>query len=137
MTTDDLRARIEKPYVTRFWGSEYTITPLLVDEVFGDGQLLMGIQPLNTRPNYYVVRVDSRWSEECGSDKWFDLLDEQIYDAIADQFGASDDEDDDGHAVHEGWPALDLDAGCSWFEYVVDDDPGPGSGSENPPQGES
>lgn len=126
--TDKLRARVEQPYSTRFWGGNYTITPLLVTEVFGDGKVLMGIRPLNTRPNYYVVRVDSKFAESDKnpspreSDEWFDFLDNELYDAIADQFGSADAEDDDGNPVREDWPALDLDSGCGWFEYELGDD---------------
>jgi len=47
---------------TKFWGRHYFITPRLVDWVHGDGLQLIYFTPLNTRPNYYVVRIDSKVS---------------------------------------------------------------------------
>ncbi len=55
------RAKVEVPYKTRMWGSDYTCDPRFVEEALGDGNVLLGLQPLNTRPNYYLIRVDSTW----------------------------------------------------------------------------
>lgn len=68
---DDLRTRIEVEETARLWGQKHTITPRLVGQIWGDGKKLIGIQPLNTRPNYYVVCGDSNWDLE--SDEFMDL----------------------------------------------------------------
>jgi hypothetical protein len=54
----ELDQRYVAPRWVRHWGSLSLITPALVDEIFGDGDQLIYIQPLSTRPNYYVLRVD-------------------------------------------------------------------------------
>lgn len=56
-----LREAVERKHRVRFWGESYTIKPLLVSEKLGDGLGLIFIEPLFTRPNYYVIRVDSSW----------------------------------------------------------------------------
>jgi hypothetical protein len=117
-TRTDLRERIEAPHLRRMWGQQRMVQPRLVDAVFGDGGLLVGIEPVNSRPQYYVVRVDSTLALGLGSDEFRDLLDLQIYESIAEQFGKVDDEDADD-ADGEPWPALDLTYGCSWFKYEL------------------
>lgn len=114
-TTQRLRAAIERRCKVRHWGSDYTVTPRLVSEVFGDGRQLIWLQPLNTRPNYYVVRIDSAWNRSNlaqEGDVLCDHLDE-IYDAIDDEYGRAHKADED---ECRDFPALDLDAGCAWGE---------------------
>ena len=43
----------------RFWGEDQLITPCLIKEEQGDGMQVVYLQPLDTRPNYYVLRIDS------------------------------------------------------------------------------
>lgn len=133
MQTAKLRALIEKRRKTRLWGQTYMVTPKLVAEIFGDGTQLLGLQPLNTRPNYYVVRIDSSWhtSNGDGPPNLHDHLDE-IYAAIEAEFGSAEcgycgghyggDPETDcegckGSKWEEGaWPKLDDECGSSWFE---------------------
>jgi hypothetical protein len=91
-TTEELRAAVEVEQETLFWGKPYRVTPRLVDKVFGDGRQLIHLTPLSTRPNYYVVRIDSRWTidepSECDA-TIRDHLDD-IIDAAAEQFGSNE-----------------------------------------------
>ena len=102
---------------TRFWGKNYIITPRLVDWIQGDGLQVIYFMPLNTRPNYYVVRIDSRiaLSDE-GSFRYLVLDD--LYDAIEEQFGRSYEEweHENGRTYHRHnyWPALSKDSGSCW-----------------------
>lgn len=44
---------------TTFWGQKTTITPALVDEVNGDGLQIVYLSSIYTRPNYYILKIDS------------------------------------------------------------------------------
>ena len=93
---------------TRLWGEEYETTPTLVHTVFGDGRSVVTLDPLSSRPDYYVILADS-------SIKHFeDFLDylreneELVFQAIEEEYGNVDDQqyDADGHAIEtpdEDW----------------------------------
>lgn len=82
--------RLLKPQRTEHWGSIYRFKPVLLDKVYGDGKQLLQLFPINERPRYWVVRIDSRCTDH--GDEWFDILDE-IYEAIDEQFGTPDESD--------------------------------------------
>lgn len=120
--TEDERSRwaalIETEERVRFWGHSYTITPKLVSTVWGNGEKWMHLTPLNTRPNYYVLRVDSRLGAE-GWPEFADICDD-VYNAIEDEFGRVDDdmdEDDSDSEELRDWPAADFSVGSSWGDY--------------------
>jgi hypothetical protein len=95
-----------------FWGADYEITPELVEERFGDGRQIIAYQPLNTRPNYYVVRIGrGRETDNC-SEKWPDRLDD-IQAAVDEQCGNTDDEGLD--ETERGWPVHSDGSGCTWW----------------------
>lgn len=102
-----LRRAIERPERVHHWGQPHTVTPRLCERIFGDGAALIHITPLNTRPNYYAVRVDSSWA--LTGDEFYERLD-SIYGALEDEYGAAEDDE----LGEREWPALDLDAGSSW-----------------------
>lgn len=108
-----------KRHKTRFWGRNYIITPRLVDWIHGDGLQVIYFMPLNTRPNYYVVRIDSKVSLNNSDEPSFagEVLDE-LYNQIEEQFGPSYVEwaNENGRTYHKhyGWPALSEDSGSCW-----------------------
>ena len=120
-TTDRLADTLEKPRKVHFWGGQQTITPVFIRAKLGNGKLLLRVTPLSTRPNYYLIRVSSRWRHRMDRDDWHDYLD-VIYETIEDQCGRSDVDEagesyrPDGAWIHNDWPALDLDAGIAWSE---------------------
>ncbi len=96
LDTETLRKLIERPQVRRLWGQDYTVTPGIVEKVFGDGLNLLRITFLDgkfARPNYLVIRIDSAWS----MDDIPDHLDD-IFEAVDDEWcndpqeGAGDEE---------------------------------------------
>ena len=123
------RSKVEIEDTVHWWGSDHKRTPLLVDEALGDGEQLIGLQTLNDRPNYYVIRVDSSWHlSQCRAckDDCPDYLTEhldEIYEAIEDQFGTPETEEDveDGEEPERGWPRFDYGNGTCWFSL----DPAP------------
>jgi len=61
-TEEEIKAILDnvcREHVLRFWGSDHTITPVLIEEVHGDGMQLVYFTALATRPNSYVLRIDS------------------------------------------------------------------------------
>jgi hypothetical protein len=120
MTLAELKTRIEQPEEVTFWGAKYVITPAFVRAKFGDGKKLLNIIPLNTRPDRYVVRVDSRlitsnWHE--GQPHIQDCLD-YILEAIEWEYGSARQFDEDDNEIEEKapWPALDESVGVGWGE---------------------
>ena len=106
-----LKAAIEVETQAYHWGQASTIIPYVCDTIFGDGRALLALVPLNTRPCYYVIRIDSAWAID--DDAFHDLLEDGIYAAIEEQFGTAHDEEDetpDG----EPWPAFNDGSGCGW-----------------------
>lgn len=124
--TARLRSLIERPEKCIFWGGTYTRTPRLIARVFGDGKLLICITPLVTRPNYFVVRIDSKTknvqepapldSELVARGGCDVSLLEEIMLAAEEEYGRFGDEeecDQQGDDLR-GFPVVDWGFGCTW-----------------------
>jgi hypothetical protein len=62
LTDDQIQKAIAyhtETMVVHWWGEDHVITPALVEETHGDGMQLIHVTPIDTRPNYYVLRIDS------------------------------------------------------------------------------
>lgn len=98
-------------------------TAVLVNRIFGDGKRLIRITPFATRPNYYIVRIDS---SEPTEEQESEFIDTVLLEQIADEFG---ERTDDGEG--DEFPALN--ASCGWcWDFVSElvgelQDPEPGS----------
>jgi hypothetical protein len=110
---------LEKPYFTKFWGQRCKVRPKFCRTALGDGKKLIFVTPLNTRPDHYLIRVDSSWDDSNYSDR--DCIGnhiEEIYDALEEWFGyyfdgeSSEYEQTDGE--YPGWPVTHLDSGSCW-----------------------
>ena len=110
------KACITKKHLVHFWGQRHFVSPAYVPTVLGDGRKLLAVQPLNTRPKYYLIRVDSSWSERNSDQPCVcDHIDE-IYDVIEEWFGPHEWEDDHGRTRYSPWPSPNLDCGSSWWD---------------------
>lgn len=135
--TKRLRSLIERPARRGMWGQMYTVTPRLIAHRFGDGQKLVIITPIMTRPNYFMARVDSTTKSvldrciDCRSESpWGrEFLLDAIMDAQEEEYGYYDNEDNDGNRQDRGFPFVDWSDGCSWGE------PFPISEPRRPPHG--
>jgi hypothetical protein len=112
--------KICRCHKTHFWGSDYLVTPRLVDWIHGDGLQVIGLWALNTRPNYYIARIDSKVSldnDPLGPSFCNDVLD-VLCDEIEDQYGRSYEEweADNGRTYkrHNPFPAASFDSGTCW-----------------------
>lgn len=115
-----LRRLIERRQVAYLWGRKYLVTPRLVSEIFGDGKKMIWLSGINTRPAYWVVRVDSSWN----LDNWDEpptLCDhlEGIYQAIENEFGTGEKEDGSLYADARFPRACHIGDGCSWGDYEL------------------
>jgi len=102
-----------KPYETTFWGSKYTITPVLIDQKLGDGKQIIAFQPLATRPNFYIIYIDSTWDIDNLSNNIDHVCDhyEEICEAIEEEHGPHECENE----LLE-FPALNTDCGAQWWK---------------------
>lgn len=136
-TAPPIPRRFTRRRKVHWWGSDYQITPAVARGHLGDGQQLLCVQPLNTRPDYYLIRCDSTWVVD-GSDEWYDRL-EEIIDALIDEFSEKerereylaedlraagiepDGENTDlaGNEDRLGFPVLSLDSGCAWESVAI------------------
>jgi len=111
-----------KPRRVTFWGNESMVSPVLIPWFFGDGQQPIALEPMATRPEYYVIAGHSGWDlENFGEDPFCEHL-EDVYMVIEERFGNSDDEkyDDETEAEWEArtnWPALNTGCGMGWGGY--------------------
>lgn len=48
-----------KPYKTKFWGEECMCEPYLIEKKQGDGIQLVYLMPIDSRPNFYLLLIDS------------------------------------------------------------------------------
>lgn len=82
-------AELLQPQSTQHWGVDYEFTPALLGKVYGDGKGILQLFPINERPRYWLVRVDS----QCASDDALCEILDDIYDQIDEQFGTPSEED--------------------------------------------
>ena len=129
-----------KRHKVHFWGRDYVVTPRLVEWIHGDGLQVIYFMPLNTRPNYYVARIDSKVSLSNWDDaepNFADSVLDDLCDNIEEQFGRSEEEWEgrNGRTYHRHnyWPALSDNSGSCWGVLKMlttskqDSGPGPGS----------
>lgn len=123
------RKKVEATYPVRWWGQNYICQPRFVESILGDGRALLALQPLNTRPHYYLIRIDSSWhldycrvcgiSAECPDDLREHL--DEIYEAIEDEYGNADSiryenkTHPDEPLVDDSWPVFDDEVGTCWW----------------------
>ena len=106
---------------TSFWRRDYIVTPRLLDWIDGDGRLVITFTPLATRPDRYIIRIDSKTNMD--SDTFYDDTLEAIYTKIEEEFGQKEEEweHDNGRTYvrHRDFPALNFSCGCAWSEYLT------------------
>lgn len=139
-TVPPIPRRFTRPRKVHFWGNEHNITPTVAKEYCGDGRQLLWFQPLNTRPDYYLIRIDSSWTVD-SSDEWYKRLDEDILEALIDEFSEKEREreylaedlrergiepdgwntDLAGNEKRLGFPVLSLDSGYGWDSIAMFD----------------
>lgn len=96
-----------------FWGKTHLVQPRLVEWIHGDGLQIIALQPLATRPDRYIARIDSKIDlNSDGKEGFHGEVLESLYTEIESQFGVSEEE-------NKPWPAIDDSCGCSWWQIAV------------------
>lgn len=125
--SDELHERLRKavcvPTRRCLWVPEDAIefVPALSDTVYGDGRALLGITTCNSRPAFYVIRIDSTWQvgmDWSPSDDAPEIMEfvDAIVGDLEDQFGPARCECECGDCPeYREWPALDDDGGTMWW----------------------
>jgi len=114
-----------KRRLSSLWGQKCWIEPAYVDTGRGDRKQLVWVQPIDTRPDYYVVRIDSGEDVEGDDYNWDENLlwaIEEVYDSY-DRYKWDWDEkgrwvgkdiwDEDYPPFEYKWPMLQW-SGGSW-----------------------
>ena len=123
MNIEDLIKKEMIPKTVTAWGHQHTYTPQLIEAIHGDGQCLIYFIPYGTRPDYYIIRVDSavkKMIKDDGDeirdflDEIRDFLEEVIYSMIVNEFGWIYEEDCDGELIERPFPALNISCGSDW-----------------------
>ena len=124
-----LRAAICKRRRSYLWTPEHMVTfvPALSNRLYGDGRALLGLPTINSRPRYYVLRIDSGWALEMDpsapddAEQLADRIDAFSF-ALEEEFGCGRYEDNSGETEtarerdrRRKWPAYDDENGCSWW----------------------
>lgn len=102
----------------RFWGVNYeNFAPVLAQTQHGDGKRLMWFSSMDTRPNYYLVRVDSKLPMDDSDesvDTVYDFVTLTLIEALEDEFGYFCNDHRDGGEEYPGFPVVLLDTGYNW-----------------------
>lgn len=123
-----LRAAVCKRTRSYLWtpADMVTFVPALSNRLYGDGRALLGLTTINSRPKFYILRIDSGWALEMDltapddAEKLVDRIDAFAF-ALEDEFGRGRFEDGDEtetereRAKRCAWPAYDDETGCSWW----------------------
>lgn len=102
-----------------------TFVPALSNRLYGDGKALLGLTTINSRPRFYVLRIDSAWAIEMDqsapdeAEQLVDCIDAFAF-ALEDEFGRGRYDDDEPETERardqrRKWPAYDDESGCSWW----------------------
>jgi len=87
LTMEEYLKKQTAPKTITFWGTKYEFTPYLLDEIIGDGLQLCYLGSINSRPHYWLIRIDSK--TDVSSDD-FDF--EDLLQPIEEECGRCDDD---------------------------------------------
>jgi len=93
----------------QLWGDFTTIKPVVSEKIIGDGKQLIYIGTIDQRPNYWLLRIDSKTdvsSDDFDIEKYLEILEEE--------FGRADEDDETiFDAINKIYPAV-LWSGGHW-----------------------
>jgi len=81
---DDFIKNETSKHIEYLWGQECVVEPVIIDEIHGDGLQLIYWGTIDQRPNYWILRIDSK--TDIDSDN-FNQQDE-LYFMVTDQWGS-------------------------------------------------
>ena len=118
-------------HTASLWGQESETTPTLVHTVFGDGRSVVTLEPMDSRPDYYVILADS--SMKCFKDFLQFMRDneELVLQTIEEEYGNVDDRQyaEEGNTIEtpdEDWwedGEMPLNIGCGYTTGFFNNQP--------------
>lgn len=124
-----LRLAVCKRTRRYLWTPDHMVTfvPALSRRLYGDGKALLGLTTINSRPRFYILRIDSRWAIDMDpsapdiAEPLVDRIDAFAF-ALEEEFGGGRFDDGSGEPEtarerdrRRKWPAYDDENGCSWW----------------------
>ena len=104
-----------------FWGHEYTVHPMLLDAVFGDGKEFVWFEYMDDRPCYYIARVPTGTQKEKGYPAVINDIEDAIRDEAMDFYSerAWREHDRKGYvSTNRRWPIPPgMASGSAWGSY--------------------
>lgn len=91
ITREEVAAYLSTRTTGRLWGSEHTISPRLVTDVQGSGGAFLFLEPMNHRPNFYVIEVEPQIAAD-ENDEVSEII-EEIYELVEADFGTEESEE--------------------------------------------
>jgi hypothetical protein len=82
LTMKELIAKETKRRTVSFWGVDHEIQPALCETILGDGLQLVYVKSMDNRPNYWIIRIDSKTDVEADD---FDI--ETLLEPLEEEFG--------------------------------------------------
>lgn len=124
-----LRLAICKRTRRHLWTPSDAITfvPALSNRLYGDGRALVGLTTINSRPRFYVLRIDSTWAIDSDPNapdgaEMFTCRIDAISFALEEEFGCGRYEGDGEYNEksrerdrRRKWPAYDDETGHFWW----------------------
>lgn len=95
--------------IETLWGSELTFSPVMVDEIIGDGLQFLYWGTIDQRPYYWILRIDSKTDIDADD---FNTQDELLL-MVTDQFGEYDPYDE-GKEDEPTYPTVINTMGTHW-----------------------
>jgi hypothetical protein len=96
-------------HIETLWGQPCVVKPALVEEILGDGLQVLYWGTIDQRPQYWVLRIDSKTDIESDN---FNQQDE-LYNMVTDQFGSYDSSDEADYDDYE-YPIVKSTMGSFW-----------------------
>lgn len=85
---DEAIKELTKKQTVSLWGDEIEFTPEIASEIIGDGKQILQITTISQRPQFWLIRIDSKIDIECDE---FDI--EQFVEKLEEEFGRADNEE--------------------------------------------
>lgn len=86
---EEATKRLTEKQTVSLWGDEIEFTPEIASEISGDGKQILQITTISQRPQFWLIRIDSKIDVD--DDDEFDI--EKYIEILEDEFGRVDDDD--------------------------------------------
>lgn len=86
MTMEELITSETEKRTVSFWGEDYEIQPVVCSTIIGDGLQLVYVKSIDQRPDYWLIRIDSKTNVDAD-----DFDEETLLEPLEEEFGREPD----------------------------------------------